>query len=180
MRSVIHAGWVIALAACGGGGPSGTTRAGTTTEPPQVAAARAKRDAVCACTDEPCVNRALAGPLGREVETSSIEDPATLRLLLGFGHESLECMYRISGIPAACLAMVRTGNALSICPALTEEQGDSVAETMRTTEEWSAIAWRALSAEQVREYERLCGKITAAMRDLAPGCAPQEQPPGAK
>lgn len=179
MRTAIL-GCVIVLAACGGGGASSaTSRPGTATEPPQLVAARAKHDAVCACTDAPCVNRVVTGPLGREVEGPAIEDPAALRLLIGLGQKTVECMYRGIGVPAVCLAMVRAANALSDCPAVTEEQTDSLAKTMQeTTGTWTQIAWRTMPAEQTREYERVCEEIAATLGSLSGECA--EPSPGSK
>jgi len=171
---------MIVLAACGGGGSSrATNRADRTTEPPQVVAARAKRDAICTCTDKPCVNDVLNGPLGREVEGPSVQDPAALRLLLGLGQDALACLYRVSGVPPVCIAMVETANTLSNCPALTDAQSDELDEKLQaTTGAWTEIEWSTVPAEQVRAHERGCEDTAAAMRSLTDECSPpDEQPP---
>jgi hypothetical protein len=179
MRIMAH-GWVTVLVACGGGGASKTTTSGgATTEPPQLVAARAKRDAICACKDESCVTGVTEGPLGREVEGPPLEDPAALRVLVGLGRETIECMYRVAGVPAVCLSMVRTATALTDCPAVTEEQLDSLNETLEVTRgQWTKIDWRAVSAATMREYEHTCDEMAAAMRDLVPECPPDRKQPG--
>jgi hypothetical protein len=179
MRIMIH-GWVAVLVACGGGGASKTTTsAGATTEPPQIVAARAKRDAICACKEEQCAIDVSKGPLGREVEGPPLEDPAALRVLLGLGQETVACMYRVAGVPEVCLSMVKTANTMIDCPAVTKDHLDSLNEMLQVTrDQWTKIDWRGLSAEAIREYEHHCVEISAAMRDLVPECAADPKQPG--
>ncbi len=162
---------VLLVSACGGGGR--TTRESprpAATESPHVTHARNQRAEVCACKDAACATEAstryATAPAGAQPT-----DPAVLRLLLELQQDTLECMYRLRGVPESCLAFYREVNKLAGCPQLTESETAQLDELLtRTTAPWADISWASLSAAEKGDLEHGCVEAAEAVRSATTAC----------
>ena len=122
---------------------------------------------MCACKDAACVESLSQPPA--PVAAPSL---AAAREQVELGQATLECLYRIRGVPERCIAMSRALSSMMDCKAVTDDEADQLAEQLeRATASWRSTDWSAVAGEDLENLEHACEDVTSELHAQFTGCS---------